>query len=920
MMEAYGYPPFAWQQRLLASVVSEGRWPELVAAPTGAGKSTVIDVHAFANALAEQDQLILPRRMVMTVNRRNLIDDHAAHAEQLARLLNEASEDSVLSTVRSLLERRSGRTAVLQVSVIRGGIPLTYDWRSNPLATAVIAATPDMWGSRVLFRGYGTSRTSRSLEAGLLSRDCVLVVDESHLNRQLITTARRLSELDSAASEGIDVPALQVVETTATPPEQAEGYTIIQLTGSDLADSPALSARMRTPKPVSLMPVTLKRDRVNQLADEFAEQAWAMRSRHEAVKRPIGIIVNTVDLAAEISGRLRKRLAAEPDNEAPGGVETMLGAQRLFDRQLLKRAAELFDPRMDSNVKFIVATQTLEVGVDMDLAGLVTELAPASAIVQRSGRVNRIGSRADAEVLVIQPQYDKARTRTPYSHDDLETAAAWLTSRSQEPEGLAPWALLDDLPPSAEPRRLLWQRPEWNDAIYWSRTSEDLAAADRLLFPGGEDLSLWLRDDFSPDVEASLMVRELLTGDFLQDSLILQHTPPLSEELYPVPLYRLRDLAEKLWQERKGIPLVIIRDGRPLQVVDREVAIALREENLNRQTLNLGEIRPGDTLVVTPEDKVFLAGLIPHPKGTDVGTDVYEAVIGLNQPRVIHKRALLNPASAGADEDGTAYDAALRYIEAAQDPEESEVATNGLIEALTPGAMNSEGANTLLEEIRVTVLPPVSEGAPVFVLLSTLHQDDLHAQTTSRNLVQLDRHQSMVADRANQLGKQVGLSRHVQPLTIAGLNHDQGKRETRFQTYLRGRISSTALLAKSRAAFNVRRWIAAGLSGWRHEQLSAAWVWSSEDPEIRAERELITWLVGTSHGRGRTTFNQDASTLLPEPAEIPVSVQAAATELFTEGAWDDLFEPLTRRLGPWGLAYLEALLRTADQQISAEGN
>lgn len=39
----------------------------------------------------------------------------------------------------------------------------------------------------------------------------------------------------------------------------------------------------------------------------------------------------------------------------------------------------------------IIGTQTLEVGVDVDFTTLVTELAPASALVQRAGRVNRRG-------------------------------------------------------------------------------------------------------------------------------------------------------------------------------------------------------------------------------------------------------------------------------------------------------------------------------------------------------------------------------------------------------------------------------------------------------------------------------------------------------------------------------------------------
>ena len=47
-----GRTPYAWQRRLVHELASTNRWPERLAAPTGAGKTMVIDVHVFLNALA----------------------------------------------------------------------------------------------------------------------------------------------------------------------------------------------------------------------------------------------------------------------------------------------------------------------------------------------------------------------------------------------------------------------------------------------------------------------------------------------------------------------------------------------------------------------------------------------------------------------------------------------------------------------------------------------------------------------------------------------------------------------------------------------------------------------------------------------------------------------------------------------------
>ncbi|MGH3905557.1 MAG: hypothetical protein ACRDTE_15440, partial [Pseudonocardiaceae bacterium] len=71
-----GHGPFRWQQRLLDQVLT-GRWPDRIDAPTGAGKTAVIDVHVFAVALmaAEATSVRVPRRLALVVDRRTLVDD-----------------------------------------------------------------------------------------------------------------------------------------------------------------------------------------------------------------------------------------------------------------------------------------------------------------------------------------------------------------------------------------------------------------------------------------------------------------------------------------------------------------------------------------------------------------------------------------------------------------------------------------------------------------------------------------------------------------------------------------------------------------------------------------------------------------------------------------------------------------------------
>ena len=65
--------PFPWQNRLLAQVANDGRWPSLLDLPTGTGKTAAIDVAIFHLALdvgRPASERHAPRRIVMVVDRK----------------------------------------------------------------------------------------------------------------------------------------------------------------------------------------------------------------------------------------------------------------------------------------------------------------------------------------------------------------------------------------------------------------------------------------------------------------------------------------------------------------------------------------------------------------------------------------------------------------------------------------------------------------------------------------------------------------------------------------------------------------------------------------------------------------------------------------------------------------------------------
>src|SRR3954467_4186358 len=85
----HGHPPFEWQSRLLRQIVTERRWPRVLDLPTGAGKTTCIDIALFALALDAHDPIErwCPRRIAMVVDRRVVVDQVAERGRTLLRAL-----------------------------------------------------------------------------------------------------------------------------------------------------------------------------------------------------------------------------------------------------------------------------------------------------------------------------------------------------------------------------------------------------------------------------------------------------------------------------------------------------------------------------------------------------------------------------------------------------------------------------------------------------------------------------------------------------------------------------------------------------------------------------------------------------------------------------------------------------------------
>jgi len=252
--------------------------------------------------------------------------------------------------------------------------------------------------------------------------------------------------------------------------------------------------------PIFVITATLPKSVVDRL------EAYVVHAREEKVECADYVkikthVVESVDLA-ELRGRNvlvvanTVRRAVEYYREAVeklGGALLIHGRYTARDRR--ERENELVKA-LGSSRFVVVATQVVEVGVDIDADVLVTEAAPLAQLVQRAGRVcRRVRDGRKCEVYVVEGSgsgiYDK------------ELVEKTLALLSEDFPWRAPWDYLDRVYDGAaveEDRRVsellgLLDASPWLTRADAARAAEALcrAARDSLMVPayvgrGGENV------------------------------------------------------------------------------------------------------------------------------------------------------------------------------------------------------------------------------------------------------------------------------------------------------------------------------------------------------------------------------------------------------------------------------------------------
>ncbi len=981
-----GIDPFPWQ-REFAHRLCEGQEPDYVAVPTGSGKTACLDAAVFALAV----QAALPvakrtqgRRIFFIVNRRVIVDEAFGRARVLCEKLRLAAPGSMVGRVAAALSSVSGESGAIPLARVqlRGGIYRDRSWVRSLLQPMIICSTVDQVGSRLLFRGYGVSPQARPIHASLVAHDSLLMIDEAHISRPFIQTLEWVEKYrrhQFAGGETVQLP-FRFIQLTATPPAETREDQKVMLSPED-QEHPVLKQRLCRAKPSRLIVEHKAKGKSSweQMAKRLAEEAENVLAQDQP--RSIAVMVNRVATARSVAERLKKDYKRQ--------VTLLIGRLRPLDREETTKAIQ---DRLRTGSAggistdaptIVVSTQCLEVGADLDFDALVTEAASLDALRQRFGRLNRAGREIPARSVIVLPgdqdlpadKLNEAAPCDPIYGNAIPRTWRWLSNLAHE--GVVDFginamttavdallansgdeALKGMLSPTDNAPVLL---PAYLDC--WVQTSPTPAA--------DPDVAIFLHGPQREMSEVQICWRGDLPDAKTENEWadILSMCPPTTAECLPVPLHVFRK-----WMASHGRFQDLSGDAVGLQELpdrndkDEELRVEVfvwRGPDERFFADHPADVRTGDTIVLrvqsggweqlghlpdAPADPQVSPGTTLTPKEIR-RVDVAERAAASARRRAIVR---IHPVLWPTTGHGTAA-AALRELSLDTEkdwriPEIKALLSRLLSEESSDSAITSEQLQVLRHLTGSLVSPEAYPRDQGFVLTSKdlLPDGDFEqtADTDEDALLEaagpqeLFDHSRDVINHVRRSLAYLPLETWSEAIIAAGMAHDWGKIDPRFQAMLRGTtpfaaMASATFLAKSgsiassAASRRAARERAEIPDGFRHEMLSVLMAESSGAaavlPSPTMLKTLVLHLIATHHGYGRpfAPWVDDGT-----PPDVNLSVndltiavngdhRVAHPAHALDSGLTERFWKMNRHYGWWGIALLETVLRLADQTASS---
>lgn len=858
------HDPFKWQKRLYSKFINNNL-PSSLDLPTGLGKTSVMAIWLLARAVNSR----LPRRLVYIVDRRTVVDQATREAERLRDAL---AQDELQVVQEQLGLAGSG----LPISTLRGRHIDNRQWLSNPTVPAIIIGTIDMIGSRLLFEGYGVARSMRPFHAGLLGVDTLFVLDEAHLCPSFeallksIRKDREAYETDGMGSHLI--PPFRFLPLSAT--GRGNGKSAFTLQSEDYSDR-HVSERLKAEKIVTIQEL----DTEARLVDCLADAAWSKRAESNRVL----VYCNSRKTAQDVHNKLKTQIRKGKTHDK---IELMVGARRIHERE--KLAGWLEETGFLSGLEverpapvFLVATSAGEVGVDLDADHMVCDLVPFERMVQRFGRVNRLGNGSACITILAHAPTSPSGKQSKQKDEKFKADKALCDDRISILRALAESASpgsivalknrakgdqqlksLIDRASTPEPLR-----PAFTHALIeaWSMTSLKEHT-------GRPEIAPWLRGWITEKPQSTIAWRRYLPWS--EDEA--EPDAKIIEAFFSAAPVHMSEMLETYTHE---IVDLLIKRANAITQSDKEKA---------KQPALIVLNRAGETKVAFRMDE--LAGTEEKKKleSVLVGCQlvVSSALGGLSDSGLLDAKYKDRPSTL----DNGWSDEELIGIGCRVCPENSLPGGNWRVVYRLPPRVSEEDDST--DDVAT-------------IVVATLRQSGatrIGEPAISRNEQKLDEHLDWAEETAREIGMALGLpNEYIAMLVVAAHAHDLGKDRVQWQDAMNAPQEGRPY-AKTQGGGNPRL-----LDSYRHEFGSLGDVENSSDLRVLPEalRELALHLIASHHGHARPVIPAiDPNTL---PSMLTGRARAAALR----------FEKLQYEWGPWGLAWWEAIFRAADWRASA---
>lgn len=370
--------PYSHQKEMWNEII-EGNFPLIVKAPTGSGKTEGV-IAPFLYQFVENKFSIAPRLIYVLPMR--------------------VLSDSISERIKGYAERLSKN---ISVTAHHGGAP------NDPFFIEdIVVTTLDQFI-------YGYARASNQvghhldIPTGAIASS-IVVFDEAHMYRDGFTFS-----IIRAIFEILCYTRIPFVVMTATMPESLKESLFENIEGSHEIISTEFN--LNNQLEVSMEEEQIYKENEVNISDTLLGKIKNKKTL---------IVLNQVKRAQKVYERIKNRLDLE------GGKEIVLLHSRFTrkDRKEHEEKALSILPHKEAGkivipeeAGVVISTQVLEAGMDFSADLLLTELAPADALVQRAGRCARYEN--EKGEMVIFPVEDE-KGYLPYEEDHLKKTLKWL--------------------------------------------------------------------------------------------------------------------------------------------------------------------------------------------------------------------------------------------------------------------------------------------------------------------------------------------------------------------------------------------------------------------------------------------------------------------------------------------------------------